>query len=112
MNSIGKIKEDGRIYWANFGTSVMFLIPKKKGTGFLKVPVGHHVNSLSRFITDLGYDCDGLDGYLNVWTGSTYGKDEEVAKLVSDVAELYSLETIQVSGDSILNYCIVVNKTK
>lgn len=100
------IKKDGKIYWGDFGRSVMFLIPKKRGEGFLRQPVAHHSNDLSRFITNLGYDCDGLDGYLNVCTGSTYGKENEVKELVNEIAGFYDKEAVEVGGTAILDYCL------
>lgn len=57
------IKSDDKIYWALGLDSIKILIPKKKGIGFLKTPIGHHV---SKLISELGYDCFGLDGYVNI----------------------------------------------
>lgn len=39
------------------------LVPKKIGTGFLKVPVGHHH---ANWLDDLPYDITGLDGYIDI----------------------------------------------
>jgi hypothetical protein len=47
--------------------SVFLAIPKKRGEGFLKVPVGPFNNELKQFVDDeIKLDCDGLDGYLAV----------------------------------------------
>lgn len=45
---------------------VEMLIPKKRGEGFLKVPLGHHHNGLSKVAMTLSYDVFGLDGALEI----------------------------------------------
>lgn len=50
--------------WLDGG--IQMLIPKQRGNGFLKVPVGHHKDI---WMNDIRYDVDGLDGYLNVDCG-------------------------------------------
>jgi len=99
---------NGKIYWAIHTLSVMLLIPKKKGIGFLKTPVGHHNDNLSLLITNLGYDCCGLDGYLNINTGFTYGQDFTI--LIREISTFYKKEAIQVSADKILDWLISNNK--
>lgn len=43
------------------------LIPKRRGTGYLKVPYGHHaVKGLSDIESSELVDMDGLDGYLTL----------------------------------------------
>jgi hypothetical protein len=103
-----KIKTDGKMYWAKHSQDVMFLIPKKRGTGFLRTPVGHHINKLSTFISGLGYDCDGLDGYLSVWTGLTVHLEEEIKTLVKELAEFLNVEAVEVTDDELLTW--VVNR--
>lgn len=52
------------------GESLDVLVPKKRGTGFLAVPWGHHANKgLSRIEQDLRCDICGLDGYLLIDCG-------------------------------------------
>lgn len=42
-------------------------IPKKRGAGFLKSPVSHHVTPLSQFISeDVGCDCAADAGFLAI----------------------------------------------
>ena len=51
--------------WDRGGLNV--LIPKRRGTGYLKCPLGHHVvKALSDVESDVGCDLCGLDGYLQV----------------------------------------------
>lgn len=98
------IKPDGNIYWGVQTYSVIFLIPKKRGVGFLRQPVGHHVNDLSRFIAKLGYDCFGLDGYLDVpiW----FNRGQDFTDLAKAVGEFYNKKTIEVNAGQILDYLL------
>lgn len=47
---------------------VWLLIPKRRGFGFLKSPVGDHTNSLHDFIVDLGFECASDIGMLSIST--------------------------------------------
>ncbi|WP_219096196.1 hypothetical protein [Pseudomonas sp. UMAB-40] len=51
-------KMDGRIE---------VLIPKRRGIGFLKAPLGHHMNDLARLSHELDLDFVGLDGALEIY---------------------------------------------
>lgn len=63
--------------------SLQVLVPKKRGVGFQKVPIGHHETSLSSLAYDIGYDMFGLDGSIHVETGYVaLEKEEAVAKKV------------------------------
>jgi len=67
---------------------VACLIPKQRGGGFLRTPLGHHHNEgLSRISTELGFDISGLDGSLDVQTG--YGGDDYVAAIGAAISEHY-----------------------
>lgn len=65
--------------------SVSCLIPKKRGTGFLRTPWGHHQDqNLADIAIELGCDIYGLDGSLDIQTG--YGgskRIEEIGQLLS-----------------------------
>lgn len=50
-----------------FTRELSLLIPKKRGTGFLLVPLGHHACPLSEL--NIPYDIFGLDGSLDIQTG-------------------------------------------
>ena len=53
-------------------------VPKKRGSGYLKCPLGHHHRP---WVHEIEYDVDGLDGYLHVYCGYM-SADEENRKLV------------------------------
>ncbi|WP_343028272.1 hypothetical protein [Massilia sp. MP_M2] len=49
--------------WVSNGFSV--LVPKRRGTGYLKVPYGHHhIDGLTAAANAVGCDVVGLDGEL------------------------------------------------
>lgn len=55
------------ILYTHNSEELMLLIPKKRGSGFLRVPAGHHASKVTRFFYDLtGCDVFGLDGWLGV----------------------------------------------
>jgi hypothetical protein len=60
--------------WDLSGLSV--LIPKRRGTGYLRYPLGHHrVEKLADIEYDEGIDLCGIDGYLQLEYG--YRKPDE-----------------------------------
>lgn len=61
--------KETEILVAFFVGRVDMLIPKKRGGGFLKVPLGHHHNGLSRVAMNTQYDVTGLDGALEIEIG-------------------------------------------
>lgn len=63
----------------NFALGGMsMLIPKKRGDGFLKVPLGHHASELSTYLIDnFTYEFDGLDGCIAVQTGYVHPDREQ-----------------------------------
>lgn len=77
---------------------VLALIPKKRGTGFLKVPAGHHP---SAFITELeeavGNDVWGLDGHLEIHARSV--TPEFVARVSSALAKAYGVPVREVGNE-------------
>lgn len=55
-------------------------VPKRRGTGFLKVPCGHHHEP---WMHDIGYDVTGLDGMIDIECGYVKKEDqEEVAEKI------------------------------
>lgn len=72
-----------------FDRSIEMLVPKRRGEGFLKMPIGHHYSPLAAFISELGYDAYGLDGNISVQTGYIPRADEAkwVEKVVAPIAE-------------------------
>lgn len=72
---------------------VMILVPKKRGTGFLKAPFGHHQGPLSKVEAEIGFDLWGLDGSLDVQTGSFAheDKDELLARIMPPLEAHYGM---------------------
>ena len=68
-----------RVMLVTFWTSHMtFLIPKNRGKGFMRSPVYHSSNKISRWLDDNGgYDCCGLDGWLEVEGMGYIGWEEQ-----------------------------------
>lgn len=65
--------------------SIGILVPKQRGEGFLKVPLGHHNCPLSQLARDIGYDIFGLDGELEIQTG--YIEQADYAKMQAEVIQ-------------------------
>lgn len=66
--------------------SIDILVPKKRGEGFLKVPLGHHACDLSTFTSEhISFDVFGLDGMLSVQTG--YISQSQYAELEESVVK-------------------------
>jgi hypothetical protein len=59
-------------------------IPKTRGIGFLKSPVGQHVNKYSDFITNLGFDsgCE-VNFIIDVDTNNDTNIEKELLKPLS-----------------------------
>lgn len=68
------------------GPSLQILVPKRRGIGYLKQPIGHHPNALSRLETEAGYDLFGLDGAIEVHCGFL-GSQERMDKVAKQVLE-------------------------
>lgn len=70
-------------YWSILNGSIVAVVPKKRGYGFLRQPIGHHNNALSLWIDDNTSlkgnrfsTVTGLDGYLHFNAHvSTYDTD-------------------------------------
>ena len=77
----------------HFGVeNILILVPKKRGTGFQKVPLGHHVCDLSNYISEhVRFDVFGLDGMLTVDTGYIESKEypELEGSVVKPLSEYY-----------------------
>lgn len=61
-------------------TTFEVLVPKKVGSGFVKVPFGHHDNPGLTRIAFATYDIFGLDGSLSFQCGSRVCGDEGLRK--------------------------------
>lgn len=107
-----EIKADGRLYWALAFREVIFLVPKKRGKGFLRTPIGHHTNDLSRFFSmELGLDSFGLDGYVRVPSGFTHGREGVIyGEIVEPFAKFLNTEAVKVKHGDLMDYVISSNK--
>lgn len=54
---------------------VCILVPKRRGEGFVKVPLGHHHDGVAKVAHEIDFDIFGLDGALEIQTGSLIDKD-------------------------------------
>lgn len=57
------------LLYALLSGRIEILVPKARGKGFLKAPLGHHQTPVAEIASDLGYDIVGLDGALEVYRG-------------------------------------------
>ncbi|EPU8966723.1 hypothetical protein ACV0OF_003836 [Acinetobacter baumannii] len=70
-------KQVDKIILVLFGIQeINMLIPKKRGKGYLKQPLGHYNCPLAALSRDIGFDFNGLDGYLEIQTGYLTDKDK------------------------------------
>lgn len=67
-----------------YSETIIMLIPKKIGGGFLKSPVGHHHEP---WMSDMTYDVDGLDGYLNIECGRNYIDQDAILKEIMPIIQ-------------------------
>lgn len=67
----------------NYDVKVAYIsLPKKRGTGYLKTPIGHHINERTILIDDLGLNIDDVGNY---WF-SVYLFDKDSGKgLINDL---------------------------
>lgn len=86
---------------------VMILVPKRRGEGFLAAPFGHHNNpALSNVAYEIGYDLFGLEGHLEVDTGSLYreadkagGMDKFLERIMTPISLHYGMPWRQVGEE-------------
>ncbi len=93
---------NGNIKWNVLDTSNYISFVVIKATE--KTPVGHHV---SKLISNLGYDCTGLDGYLHIPV--KYANIDDLTDLINAISKFYNKETVQVHVSTILNFLIKTN---
>lgn len=83
------------------GRELLVLVPKKRGSGYLRVPYGHHIDVL---LDDIAYKvkCDfiGLDGHLEcVPSDSTYTGPNRQAKFQSVLIPLLEAHYVKTSRE-------------
>lgn len=80
---------------------VNILVPKKRGAGYLKVPLGHHTSALSSIAYDIGYDIYGLDGCLAIQTGFIW-RDKKSAlleRIIPPIAAHYGMDWREIGAN-------------
>ncbi|ARK07519.1 hypothetical protein LAV_00144 [Sphingobium phage Lacusarx] len=89
------------VYAALGRHEVSILVPKRRGVGFLKSPLGHHNGPLHSISYDIGFDIYGLDGSLDIQTGSLYRFDipELLARIIPPIAAHYQMEWEQIGDE-------------
>lgn len=74
-------------------SSLMVLVPKKRGNGYQRVPLGHHMTPLAELAMHKGWDITGLDGHLEIEV-SCHSAEERAATLeryMPALAEFYGM---------------------
>lgn len=90
------------VYAPSVGPTIWVLIPKRRGTGFLKSPVHHSTSPLDLIAYDLGCDFCGLDGYLEASYGAHDTRtpmDDRIAKLMARLSEHYGFPWKRIGRD-------------
>jgi len=105
------IQPDGRIYYANTASTLNVLIPKKRGKGFLKRPIGLNRNRLSEIIEEKSYGTDWtITGYLYIEIGAGHERDGRGAELLRKISrQLNGAEVVEVGIAELLDYVIENN---
>lgn len=77
------------------------LVPKKRGTGFLKVPYGHHENQALREISDrFQVEMCGLDGCLEIERmGARFIPEGTVSEIMEALGKHYGLPFKEITLD-------------
>lgn len=78
---------------------IHILVPKKRGEGFLRTPIGHHQSPLSHLAYKIGYDLFGLDGEIFVDSGYI-GKDDKprmIERVLEPISQLLGFPHREIS---------------
>lgn len=79
--------------------SIHILVPKKRGEGFLRTPIGHHRSPLSDLSYKIGFDMFGLDAEIFVDTGYVWEdkKPQLVERVLKPISELLGFPYREIS---------------
>lgn len=93
-----------RILWCWVSNGFQVLVPKRRGSGFLRVPYGHHHDAALDAIGALvRVDVFGLDGALffecagSVFHGGPAVREAFAAKVVPALERHYGLSALEIS---------------
>lgn len=88
-----------KVYFSDF--NIMILVPKNRGDGYLKTPLGHHDCPLAQFCRwNIKYDVCGLDGYLDIETSYIIDKDILIQTVIEPLAKFFEMTWQEVNSDS------------
>ena len=85
----------GTVFYTEIIDGVIVAIPKKRGKGFMKSPVSHHVNDLSVFVSGIETSLDCFSDGLGLNVCSDHLNDMTWEQVVSDIAEFSGFSKIQ-----------------
>lgn len=103
-------KPEKKLIWAWVGGNLVVLVPKQRGSGFLKTPYWHKVNpALEDIRWQLGdVDIHGLDGHLEIVVSRSVRSictDEDfAAKAMSLLEAHYGFPSEESSKDFFANH--------
>lgn len=93
-----------RLLWCWVAGCLNVLVPKKRGTGFLKVPYGHHhITELTEIANSVNSDVCGLDGCLefacsgSIYHGSTEDRLKYSRKIIPQLESYYGCQATEVN---------------
>lgn len=109
-----------KLIWSYYSKGVNILIPKQRGTGYIKYPIYHNVNALSQWIDDnikwKGSQIatvSGLDGYVNFKLD--YVEHSDIPEIEKQIVQPLAMEYFgygyeYVEHDKFMNMVIENNK--
>lgn len=94
-----------KLLWLYIHTSIYVLVPKKRGSGFLMAPYGHHINPELEDVRQLqmgGVDIFGLDGCLQLCVNKHDFEDPDeqyATKLMTALSGYYQMPFEKITSD-------------
>ena len=94
-----------KLLWLYIHNSICVLVPKKRGSGFLMTPYGHHINRQLEDVRQYkmgGVDIFGLDGCLELCVNKHDFQDENdeyATKLLTALSDYYQMPFEKITKD-------------
>lgn len=94
-----------KLLWLYIHTSINVLVPKKRGSGYLMAPYGHHINPELEEVRQYkmnGIDIFGLDGCLELVVNKydfDDPDDQYAIKLMTALSEHYQMPFEKITSD-------------